>query len=68
MGSHSGTKNSLPVVGWEEWDLDADYKVKASRGWYDTDEYKRQTGADEAPGPPEVQKLIARARAETEDR
>ena len=23
---------------------DADYKVKASRGWYDTDEYKRQTG------------------------
>ena len=44
-GTHSGTKNPLRIVGWEEWDLDADYKVKASRGWYDTDEYSRQTGA-----------------------
>ena len=42
-GTHSGTKNRLRVVGWEEWDLDADYKVKASRGWYDADEYQRQT-------------------------
>lgn len=42
-GTHAGTKNYLRVVGWEEWDLDADYKVKASRGWYDADEYQRQT-------------------------
>jgi uncharacterized protein (TIGR02246 family) len=43
-GTHAGTNNPLRVVGWEEWDLDADYKVKASRGWYDVDEYQRQTG------------------------
>jgi uncharacterized protein (TIGR02246 family) len=43
MGTHSGTTNPLRVIGWEEWDLDADYKVKASRGWYDADEYMRQT-------------------------
>ena len=30
--------------GWDEWDLDAAYKVKASRGWYDADDYTRQTG------------------------
>jgi len=43
-GTHSGTKRPLHVSGWEEWDLDADYKVRASRGWYDADDYTRQTG------------------------
>ena len=43
-GTHAGTKRPLRVSGWEEWDLDADYKVKASRGWYDADDYTRQTG------------------------
>ena len=43
-GTHSATKRPLRVSGWEEWDLDADYKVKASRGWYDADDYTRQTG------------------------
>lgn len=42
-GTHSGTTNPLRVVGWEEWDLDADLKVKASRGWFDADDYGRQT-------------------------
>lgn len=42
-GTHSTTQNPLRVVGWEEWDLDADCKVTASRGWYDAEEYKRQT-------------------------
>lgn len=42
-GTHSGTKKPLRISGWEEWDMNADYKVKASRGWYDADEYKRQT-------------------------
>ena len=45
-GTHSGTKNPLRVVGWEEWDLDADLKVKASRGWFDADEYGRQTAGE----------------------
>ena len=43
-GTHAGTKRPLRVSGWEEWDLDTDYKVKASRGWYDADDYTRQIG------------------------
>jgi len=44
-GTHSGTKNPLRVVGWEEWELDENLKVKASRGWYDADDYARQTAS-----------------------
>jgi len=43
-GHHAGTKAPLRIVGWEEWDLDADGKVKASRGWYDAEDYARQVG------------------------
>jgi uncharacterized protein (TIGR02246 family) len=45
-GTHSGTRNPLRVVGWEEWDLDADLKVKASRGWFDADDYGRQAAGE----------------------
>ncbi|HUE63353.1 MAG TPA: nuclear transport factor 2 family protein [Rhizomicrobium sp.] len=41
-GTHSKTKQPLAISGWEEWDLDAELKVKASRGWYDADEYAHQ--------------------------
>jgi len=41
-GTHAATGNPLRVVGWEEWDLDADLKVTGSRGWYDADDYARQ--------------------------
>jgi uncharacterized protein (TIGR02246 family) len=40
-GTHAGTKNPLRIVGCEEWDFDADYKVKASRGWFDAEDYAR---------------------------
>jgi hypothetical protein len=43
-GSHSVTKRSLRVSGWEEWDLDHDLKVAASCGWFDADDYARQVG------------------------
>ena len=43
-GTHSKTKQPLAISGWEEWDLDAELKVKASRGWYDANEYARQAG------------------------
>jgi uncharacterized protein (TIGR02246 family) len=42
-GTHVSTKNLLRVAGWEEWDLDDDLKVIHSRGWYDADDYARQT-------------------------
>jgi uncharacterized protein (TIGR02246 family) len=44
-GTHAATKRPLRVVGWEEWDLDADSQVVASRGWYDAADYGRQTEA-----------------------
>ena len=36
---------SLRVVGWEEWDLDPDLQVVASRGWFDAADCERQTTA-----------------------
>ncbi len=42
-GTHAATRNPLRIVGWEEWDLNADLKVIASKGWFDAAEYERQT-------------------------
>jgi uncharacterized protein (TIGR02246 family) len=44
-GTHAGSGNPLRVVGWEEWDVDAELRVKSSRGWYDADDYARQTAS-----------------------
>ena len=41
-GTHSATKNQLNIVGWEEWDMDANHKVTSSRGWFDAADYARQ--------------------------
>lgn len=41
-GHHAETRNPLRITGWEEWDLDEDGKVTASRGWFDADDYARQ--------------------------
>lgn len=41
-GTHAGTKNTLRITGCEEWDFDADLKVKSSRGWFDAEDYARQ--------------------------
>ena len=35
-------RQNVSVPGWEEWDLDADLKVKTSLGWFDAVEYDRQ--------------------------
>ena len=42
-GTHAVTGNPLRVSGWEEWDLDVDLKVAFSRGWFDAEDYGRQT-------------------------
>ena len=44
-GTHASTKNRLRVTGWEEWDIGPDLKIAASRGWYDAEDYERQTRA-----------------------
>lgn len=42
-GTHATSKNPVRVEGWEEWDLDSNYLVVESRGWFDNDDYLRQT-------------------------
>jgi uncharacterized protein (TIGR02246 family) len=44
-GTHAASKRKLRVTGWEEWDLDETLKVVISCGWFDADDYARQTGA-----------------------
>ena len=41
-GHSASTGTALTVRGWEEWDVGDDLKVKASRGWYDSEDYARQ--------------------------
>lgn len=41
-GHHTDTKNPLRIVGWEEWDLDAETLVRTSRGCFDGSDYARQ--------------------------
>jgi uncharacterized protein (TIGR02246 family) len=45
-GTHESSGNRLRVSGWEEWELDDDYKVKTSRGWFDAEDYGRQTSRE----------------------
>lgn len=45
-GHDAASGNPLNSRGWEEWDLDPDLKVKASRGWFDADDYARQAAGD----------------------
>lgn len=43
-GHDAKTGNPLEIRGWEEWEIDADLKVRSSRGWFDAEEYARQVG------------------------
>jgi uncharacterized protein (TIGR02246 family) len=45
-GTHTSSGRALRVSGWEEWDLDADHKVQASLGWFDAEDYARQTSGE----------------------
>jgi uncharacterized protein (TIGR02246 family) len=42
-GTHASTGNPLRIAGWEEWDVDGEHMVKSSRGWFDADDYARQS-------------------------
>lgn len=41
-GHDAATGKPLNIKGWEEWELNADLRVAASRGWFDAEEYARQ--------------------------
>ncbi len=43
-GTAVTTGNALRIPGWEEWDVDAEYLVRSSRGWFDAADYARQVG------------------------
>ena len=45
-GHDANTGNPLTVRGWEEWEIGPNLKVKASRGWFDADDYARQVAGD----------------------
>lgn len=42
-GTHAATGNAVTVAGWEEWQLDPDGSIRTSLGWFDADDYARQT-------------------------
>ncbi|MBK6299471.1 MAG: SgcJ/EcaC family oxidoreductase [Sphingomonadales bacterium] len=42
-GTHVAAGNAVRVTGWEEWDLDASGLITLSRGWFDAEDYARQT-------------------------
>ena len=41
-GHDATTGKPLRISGWEEWELNDNLKVRASRGWFDADDYARQ--------------------------
>ncbi len=45
-GNHAQTGNPVVTRGWEEWELDANHKVRSSSWWFDLAEYQRQVGRD----------------------
>lgn len=42
-GHDAATGKPLNIRGWEEWELNDELEVIASRGWFDADDYVRQT-------------------------
>lgn len=43
-GHHADNGKYVKVLGWEEWEFNADGKVQASLGWYDSDSEAAQIG------------------------
>jgi uncharacterized protein (TIGR02246 family) len=43
-GTFTATSKPLTVTGWEEWQIGADGLIQTSLGWFDADDYARQTG------------------------
>ena len=45
-GHHAETKSFVKLAGWEEWELDDQFKIKSSLGWFDAAEEQRQISRD----------------------
>ncbi|MBL4646291.1 MAG: hypothetical protein COA52_05935 [Hyphomicrobiales bacterium] len=46
-GHDAATNNPLNIRGWEEWEVDENLKVTASRGWFDAEDYAKQAAGNE---------------------
>ncbi len=42
-GHYRGTGKFAAFSGWEEWDMDDDLLVTKALGWFDAEDYERQT-------------------------
>lgn len=42
-GHAAETGNPLEIHGWEEWDLNENFVVQASRGWFDAVAFQQQS-------------------------
>jgi uncharacterized protein (TIGR02246 family) len=42
-GTHAGSGHTVRVTGWEAWQIGSDGLIAASRGWFDSEDYARQT-------------------------
>ena len=42
-GHAAETGSPLKIHGWEEWDLNEDFKVQTSRGWFDAVAFQQQS-------------------------
>jgi uncharacterized protein (TIGR02246 family) len=42
-GTHAQSGRKVEVSGWEEWDINEDGQIHASLGWFDGEDYTRQT-------------------------
>jgi uncharacterized protein (TIGR02246 family) len=43
-GTHGGSGKPVDVAGWEAWTLNDKGQIAASLGWFDAEDYARQTG------------------------
>lgn len=42
-GTHAASGKPVSVAGWEAWELNEAGQIVASRGWFDAEDYARQT-------------------------
>jgi uncharacterized protein (TIGR02246 family) len=42
-GHHAGSGKPVAISGWEAWDLAETGHILSSRGWFDAEDYARQT-------------------------
>ncbi|WP_372572789.1 SgcJ/EcaC family oxidoreductase [Ruegeria jejuensis] len=42
QGTHAETGNQVTIRGWEEWEMDAELRIRSAHVWFDPDDHQRQ--------------------------